>query len=123
MNEVVNTGVIQQLQKQLCDAQFGCCLGRIVPVTDELLMLIVMTGALVVGWIVLRRKRQDGASGYDGSPGADYAGGDASGQGWFDGHSHSGDHGGASGDAGGGSDGGGSDDGSGGGGGDSGGGD
>ncbi|MGA7072048.1 MAG: hypothetical protein WBZ30_11585, partial [Bradyrhizobium sp.] len=72
------------------------------PAKEELLVLIVVAGALLVGWIALRRKRQGGASGHDGSSGADYAGGDASGNGWFGGHGHSaGDHGGASGDAGG----------------------
>ena len=79
--------------KQLCNAQFE----GITPLKDKLLVLVVVIGALVVCWIVLRDqrpKRQSRASGYDGSGGAD-AGGEAGGHGWFGGHSHSGDHGGS----------------------------
>jgi hypothetical protein len=70
---------------------------------DQLLALLVVIGAALLGWMVLhdrRGKRRGRASGPEG-----WAGGDGDGGGWFDGHGHSGDQGGSSGA--GGSDGGG----------------
>jgi hypothetical protein len=62
------SGLIQRLRKQLCGAQVGFGQGK----KDELLAVIVVAGALVVCWIVLRDqrlKRQGRTSGQDGRGG------------------------------------------------------
>src|SRR3984885_10553997 len=113
----MNDAVIMPAQsgsvaKQLCNAQFD----GIAPVKDRLLALMVVAGAVLLGWLVHRERRttKDRASRQDGSGGAD-AGGEGGGHGtshgWFGGHGHSGDHGGgvdSGGSDGGGGDGGGS---------------